>query len=200
MGSGLIFYWFCWVIWIVVTFFMKKDKRRAFLACWILLLILFSNLHFSINFYQISVSFLVFLGGTLLLHVKLPRLIFHSLISFIVSIGYIGMVICINITPLRLFFPQLITISLFLVILIMLLTNGLLNRLGTGLFGIACGEIVYSMIMADYSIPKTVGDMEFFDCVLIVTAILLCNSLLLTLNRKIYILISITRHSIRQRA
>ncbi len=200
MGNGLIFYWFCWLIWIVVTFFMKKDKQRLFLACWILLLILFSNLQLSINFHNISVSFIIFLGGILFLHVKLPRLIYQSIISFIVSIGYVGILIWVNITPLRLFIPQLITVSFLLLILIMILTNGLLNRLGAGLFGIACGEIVYSMIMANYSIEKTVGDMVFFDCVLIVTMLLLCNSIFLTLNRKIYIFISTNKHSIKQRA
>lgn len=200
MGNGLIFYWLCWVLWIVVTFFMKKDKQRMFLSYWILLLILFSNLQLSIDFHNISVSFIIFLGGALFLHVKLPRLIYHSIISFIVSIGYIGILIWVNITPLRLFLPQLITISFLLLILIMLLTNGLLNRLGAGLFGIACGEMVYSMIMANYSIQKTVGDMVFFDCVLIVTMLLLCNSIFLTVNRKIYIFISTNKHSIKQRA
>lgn len=200
MGSGIIFYWFCWILWIIATFIMKKDKRRTFLACWILMLILFSNVYISIFSIQVSVSLLTLVGGTLFMRGKHPRIIFHSFASFTVTIGYIGILIWENYTPLRLFFPQLVTISFLLVLIITFLTNGLLNRLSSGLFGIACGEIIYSLIAANYAIQDTMGDMAFFDCVLLITMIILCQDLLLKTKLKIYGKVAVTKQSHRQQA
>src|SRR5690625_5823138 len=112
MTDGLIVYWFGWMLWIIVTFLMKKDQRRTKLACWILLILLCSNIYFTIENHNISLTFIVLLGIAIFLHAQIPRFMYHVFISFTIMIGYAALLLWEKNTPVWLFMPRFVLIPL----------------------------------------------------------------------------------------
>lgn len=179
MSSGLLFYWFSWILWIIVTFFMQKNRLRTLLACWILSVILYSNLYISINTFQISVSYLFLLAGTVILYARIPVMIFHVFGSLTIMIGYSAILIWENQMPFNLFFPSFLIISCFLFILITFITTGIWNRLACTLLGMTGGELLYSIVLSEYLIVEVIGDKRFFDFILVLTIAIICQAFLL---------------------
>src|SRR5690625_754537 len=68
LENGLLFYWFGWLLWIIVTFLMKKTELRTKIACWILIAILSSNVNINIDNYHVSLTFLILFGSVIILH------------------------------------------------------------------------------------------------------------------------------------
>lgn len=172
MIDGLIFFWLGWFLWIIVTFLIRKSKQRTNLACWILLTLLCSNIYFTIESYHISLTFLILLGGAILLLARLPRFMYHIFISFTIMIGYAAMLLWEKNTPVWLFLPRFILIPLISVIMINMLARGVHNRLVTGLLGISAGELIYSIILSGYDLQEAIGEMGFLDN-LMVTIVLI---------------------------
>jgi|GEM_PF-1518177 len=185
MSNGLLFYWFSWILWILVTFFMRKNKYRLVLACWLLLLILCSGFQLSLDGFKLSLSYPLILIGALILHTKIPRIYFHVFVSLTIMIGYTGVLIWENQLPLEHFFPPMLIISCFLYILMAAMTTGLWSRLACGLLGMAGGELLYSIIIADFSIPNVIGDKRFLDLMLVLMVVAVCHDSALRLKLKL---------------
>ncbi|TFJ93802.1 YphA family membrane protein [Lentibacillus salicampi] len=185
MYSGLLFYWFSWILWVIVTFFMKKSRYRAILACWLLLLVLCSEFHISFEPYEMTLSYLVILSGALMLHARIPGIFFHLFVSFTIMIGYTAALIWESHVPLKHFFSPTLAISCFLFVLIVLMTSGLWHRLACGLLGMAGGEMLYSLIIANYSILDVTGDKRFLDLVSVIILSLVCHDSVLRLTQTI---------------
>src|SRR5690625_4591201 len=137
---GLLFYWISWLIWVLVTFFMKKSKQRTLLFCSILLLIIFSNTYVTVGSFNISISYVLLLIGSLVIYTLLEKQFYHAFVSFTVMIGYSGLLIWINSTPLWLFLHELLIIPFVCNFIILLLTKGIYSRITTGLLGIRSEE------------------------------------------------------------
>ncbi|RYG73620.1 hypothetical protein EU245_05840 [Lentibacillus lipolyticus] len=185
MSDGLIFYWFAWIGCIIVIFFMPDGKLRTFLMTCALLLIFLSYFQLTIAAFTFSLSYAVLLAVTFCLSARLPRTVFHFTVSFIVMIGYAGVLIWYVSTPLELFVPRLAMQPLVPFLLAILLTKGFRNRLISCLSGMAGGEWLYSIILSSYSLPDVIGDMRFFDTAIILVAALVFQHVLAAGKRKL---------------
>ncbi|WP_010530831.1 YphA family membrane protein [Lentibacillus jeotgali] len=185
MNSGLLFYWFAWILWIIITFFMKKSKYRTLLACWLLLLIIGSSVNLSIDFLELSLSYLVIFSGAVILHANISGKFFHVFVSFTITIGYTAMLIWVNHLPIEHFFPPTLIISCFLFLLTVIMATGFWNRLACLFLGMTAGELLYTVIIANYSIPEVAGDKRFLDAVIVVAVSVVCYDFILGLMQKI---------------
>ncbi|GGB33574.1 hypothetical protein GCM10011409_08750 [Lentibacillus populi] len=165
MTNGLLFLWFAWMLWIIVTFFMKKGTKRTYFACIILLLINCSNTTLKIGDYHVLLSFIVLLAGLLFFH-SVAQSFYLLFSSFTICLGYTAILFWEQITPIWMFLPRVILIPLTLTIIITILTKQFEKRLAIGLIGITCGEIYHSFILTSYTIQEVIGDKAFFDMIL----------------------------------
>ncbi|WP_461180663.1 YphA family membrane protein [Virgibacillus kimchii] len=163
MTSGLLFYWFSWILIISILFFMKKNNKRKILAYWVLFVIICSNFYQEIGFYHISVSFLLIMTGSAIWMIKLPRLMYQLLCSFTVAILYTAIHFWLHIAPVWLFLPIIAIIALSCSLFTVLLVKEAEYRKAICLFGISCGEILYSITMSSYGFQRSIGEMVFFD-------------------------------------
>lgn len=166
--SGYIFLWTSWLLWIIVTFFMSKTRRRAYLATWILLSIIGSNSFFIVEGFHISYAYFILIGGALLMHGKCPRWTYNLFISFTIMIGYTAILLWEYTSPIWMVIPRFILIPLLCSCMIFILIKGFYNQLMTGLLGLCAGELLYSLMLSSYFINRPIGDVHFLDHLLIV--------------------------------
>lgn len=190
MTDGLIFYWLSWAFWIVITFIMEKGRPRTLLACWLLVALLVSNIYFTIEGFDISLTFLVLLVGVIALQVLINHSIYQIFASFILMTGYIAMLLWENFAPIWLFLPRFILIPLFCVIILHFLFKNASNKIAAGLFGICAGEIIYSFILSSYDLSEAIGEMAFLDLVIVTVAFIICVELLKKGKQKFSLLFS----------
>jgi len=163
MSSGLLFYWVSWILLIGILFFMKKNMNRKILAYWVIFVIICSNLYMTIGYYSISVAFLLIFIGSAIWLILLPRFMYQLLCSFTVAVLYAAIHFWLTIAPVWLFLPITIIISLSCSLFIVLLVKEPRYRKAICLFGICCGEIIYSFTMSSYGFFNSIGEMIFFD-------------------------------------
>ncbi|MBY7143478.1 hypothetical protein KFZ56_10555 [Virgibacillus sp. NKC19-3] len=197
MINGLLFYWFSWILWIVVTFFMKKSKRRTILACWILVTILSSSLSIEMQNQQISVAFLLLVGGSFILLIQLPRVVYHLFASFTIMIGYAAILFWEKSAPIWMIAPRVILISFILGLLITILTKGLYNQLSIGLLGLTCGEMINGLMLSSYGFRITIGEMQFFDLLLFILVILVFLEMLHKGKDKLYVVLQNHKQTVK---
>jgi hypothetical protein len=185
LTSGIIFYWFSWIIWTIVTFFMKKNRRRTAFACWILLAICCSNIFIDIEGFHFSVILLLLIVGSLLMLVKQPRLLYHLFSSFTITIGYVSMLMWEINAPVWIIFSRVITISFLLGIVTLLFSKEFYSQLAICVFGTSIGELLYHFILAGYGLRANAGDFAFLDCLLAAVISLLGLRLLLLARKKL---------------
>ncbi|MBP2256393.1 YphA family membrane protein [Virgibacillus alimentarius] len=188
MTEGLIFYWFSWILWIIVTFLMKKNKRRTLLACYILIAIISSNTYISINSHSISVTIILLLFVTMVLLSRPPHFIYHVFISFTMMIGYAAMLIWKMNTPIWLLTHDFIMIPFISALVITLLVKGVRNKIVTGFLGITAGEFIYSILLIEYDLQKTIGEMSFFDMLIVTLMFIVLLDTLQKVKSKLFIL------------
>ncbi|WP_106497393.1 YphA family membrane protein [Lentibacillus sp. Marseille-P4043] len=165
MTDGILFLWFAWLLWIVVTFLMKKGKRRTYFACLLLLLIACSNVTLEIGGYLIQLSFIVLLVGLLFFH-AIAKSFYLLFSSFTICLGYTAILFWEKITPIWIFIPRSVLIPTVIIVLTIIITKQFESRLAIGLIGITCGEMYYSFILSNYAIQEGIGDKSFFDMLL----------------------------------
>ena len=178
MTSGIIFYWFSWMIWIIITFFMRKSKKRTALACWLLLAICCSNISIEVDGFHFSIILLLLILGSLLMLVQQSRLVYHLFSSFTITIGYVSMLLWEINAPVWIIFSRVITISLLLVMVTILLTKKFYNQLGICVLGTSFGELIYHFILSGYGLRADAGDLAFLDCLLVAVMLLIGLKLL----------------------
>lgn len=199
MNAGLIFYWICWIFWIITTFFMGKGRKRTLLSCLILIIIACSSLQLSIKNFPISVAMIILLFVSLLMQGKLKGMVYHSFSSFIVAVGYTAILLWENSVPYWFILPRYIIIPVLIVFLITLLTKNVRNRLVIGLAGMVFGEFMYSLILGSYAIPEMAGEMEFFDCLLLVITLIISLDFVVKIKNSIALYLSAKQLSMTSR-
>src|SRR5690625_5821091 len=93
-----IFFWMSWIFWVIITFFMDKTRRRTHLAILLLMAIAGANTYISIKQQQISLSFLLIIGGAFLIHGKSQKckhymLDYITIMIVIISILFYALII-----------------------------------------------------------------------------------------------------------
>src|SRR5690625_3990210 len=152
MIIGHYFYWLSWLLWIFVTFFMKKNIQRTFLSCTILIIISLSNIYINIINFKISIPFLLLFMISLIIFTKLKKEYYHLFAAFTIMIGYSSILFWINHTPLWLFIHELLLVPIFCCFLIFFIVKDFLNRIIIGIVGMTFGEAFYHVILSSYGI------------------------------------------------
>lgn len=165
--AGYTYLWLSWILWIIVTFFMRKSRRRTFLASWILLTMIGSRLFMIIDHHHISFAYMSVICGAFLLHSKSSRWVYHLFASLTVMIGYTAILLWEYTSPIWMFLPRFVMIPFLCSFLILSLVKGFYNQLMTGLLGICAGELLYSLMLSSYHLHKPVGDLIFLDHILL---------------------------------
>src|SRR5690625_4360168 len=174
MTEGLIFYWTAWLLWGIVTFFMEKNHTRTLCAASILICLICSNVYISFSPYQMMLSFAF---STIVLaynYVQAIHTWIQTLASFTIIIGYTSVRIWLVSTPLSLFMRETFFISIVMTLLIYFIIYDFKSQLILGFFGIAFGELFYSLISFTYHIDYTIGTLAFFDSLSLIVLFLLC--------------------------
>ncbi|ASK63328.1 hypothetical protein CFK37_14770 [Virgibacillus phasianinus] len=166
--NGLLFFWFSWLIWVYITFIMKKGKERTFFAIWTLLLISGSSFHFVMFGYKLSLGYLFLVIGAMVMVASTKRLFYHLFSSLTLMVLYMTIKVWENFFPIWMILSKSFVIPFMMVFIILLLVKGFRNRVSIGLLGICSGELVYSFILSSYSLPEPVGGYEFFDYVVVI--------------------------------
>jgi len=158
MTDQVLFYWFSWFFWVIITFFMKKNQKRIYLAGWILVVVIFSN--YYIEWQMITISFpiiLLFFGAVILLG-NYQKWFYHLAASFVTAIGYAAFLFWETISPVWLILPRNILITVIFGLIISILAKNYVVRIAICLFGMTSGEVIYRYILASYGFPVTIGD------------------------------------------
>ncbi|MEC5422449.1 hypothetical protein QGM71_02950 [Virgibacillus sp. C22-A2] len=166
---------------------MKKTKKRLFFACWILLSISFSRFYITLESYSISVAFLIILGGSIILLIKLPNLMYHLISSYTITIGYAAILMWEKNAPVWMILPRHIQIPLILTLTIILLEKSLYGRLSICLLGVCGGEMIYSLTLFGYGFQESIGEMHFFDSLFFIIVILAILDILHNGKNKLFL-------------
>lgn len=177
MTDGLIFYWICWILWIIITFIMKKESKRTILACWLLAALLCSDIHVTTGNFHISLTFLILLAGATVLQIRINHYIYQIFATFTLMTGYMAMLLWEKFAPVWLFLPRFVLIPLLCFIILHLMLKNAENKVAAVLFALCAGEILITLILAGYGLQKEIGEMAFFDTLLVTVAITLCADL-----------------------
>ncbi|WP_047985322.1 YphA family membrane protein [Ornithinibacillus californiensis] len=166
--DGLYFYWFGWAFWIIVTFIMPKNNYRTVIAIWILLTISTSNIYLGIGFFDISIAYLTTLigGFALLSTLKQKGLQIFSAIT--IMIGYSSLLIWEVNAPVWIFMPRLFIMPVVCVLLVSIIASKFENRLANSIIGICGGELLYCLLLSNYSFTKAIGNLMFLDTLSII--------------------------------
>lgn len=189
MASGVIFYWFSWILLVIVTFLMQKKRIRTLLACWLFISIICSNFYVTVERFHVSITFLILFLGSILLLVRLPHLIYHLFSSFTITIGYAAIHLWEMNAPVWIVFPRLVTMSLILGLMTIILVKDFYGRLAICIFGTVCGELIYSLILSSYGMSTAIGRLIFFDCILSVVLILIFLNVFYKIQYKLFLFI-----------
>ena len=167
MTEGVLFYWFCWIFCVITLFFLKKNKARTFFSFWILISIICSSQYIKLDYYSVSLAFIIIYIGSFVIFSNLSNKIYHFIASFTMMIGYVGLLLFEKNSPIWLIGPRMLLISIMTSILISFLSKSFYSRLAIGLIGMCSGEILYSIILGNYHMPKPIGEFVFLDTLLL---------------------------------
>lgn len=173
---------------------MKRTKQRTIFSYWLLLIIAFSNKYLAIAWLDISLTFIIIFIGGFLLFTQLPNKFFNLFVSFTVMIAYTSFLIWEKQAPVWIIMPRVIFIPFLFVILITFLVKGFYQRLVVALIGLCDGELLYSVMMANYLISEIVGESTFLDSFFSLIILLILLELISQLRLKITCYI---RHNIK---
>lgn len=172
--EGLIFYWISWMVWIMATFFMdRNNKYRFLLSSWILFFIMLSpwtlkifNVETGIGGLFLLVSLYIFAGRLK----KLSKLYF-LFCAFILMMAYVTFHLFELFDPVWVIFSRNWMLSVLLVYLAVLLQKNRMLRLPLILLGGIQGEVLYALILNQFSFPYTIGSLAFLDIMAISVSI-----------------------------
>jgi len=84
--EDLLFYWFSWILWVIVTFFFKKTRARFYLAVWILIVMIVKPLtipgiqgDISLAYIFLTLGAMIWIGQTIKWHHFLSMITMTSL-------------------------------------------------------------------------------------------------------------------------
>jgi hypothetical protein len=164
--EGLYFLGLAWGIWIISTFWLRKNSKvRLPIASFMLLAIILSPFTFSIG--EISVSYLSILIVTVVFlrvgYFSFRKKIYFFFTTLIVSIGYGAFLLFELFDPIWIFFKREWMLSILLAYLSVLIQTKLAWRISIILAGCIYGDIIYVFIIKRFSFPYTIGSLGLMD-------------------------------------
>src|SRR5690625_3560107 len=112
MMDGVLFHWISWIFCVIILFFMEKGKRRTYFSYWVLSSIILVNQFITVDTYTVSLSFIIILLGSFLGLASLNTPLYHLIVSFIMMIGYAGVLLIEKNAPIWIFGPRYLTLAI----------------------------------------------------------------------------------------
>lgn len=195
MTNGLLFYWFSWLLWIYITFVMRKSKVRTLFGFWILLIISGSSIYLTVLGYTVTLSYLFLAFGAMIMLARSRHLFFYLFSSLTIMILYMTIMVWQNYLPIWIIFSKTYTFPFIIVFITVLIARGFYNRVSITLLGISGGEMMYSFILSSYSIQVPIGGFEFFDSVMVILYFFIGIEIVNILRVKMHALFRIYKRS-----
>ncbi|RAK22176.1 hypothetical protein B0I26_102165 [Anoxybacillus vitaminiphilus] len=167
--DGIYFYWFSWMLWVIYTFLMKKDKVRILFAVTLLMLIALSIYEISIGPFQLTLSYLFILFMAFYFAAMRSRwqFIYMLIGSMIVTLAYVSFQLFALFDPIWVFLDRTWMLAVILTIIVILLYGGFYSRLLCFIIGSCQGDFLYAVILKRFSFPHVIGSLAFFDMLLL---------------------------------
>ncbi|MED4853598.1 hypothetical protein P9386_17480 [Caldifermentibacillus hisashii] len=164
--TGFVFFGLAWAGWIYSTFIMEKTNPYRFpIAAYLLVTIILSV--FKIRFLGLDISlatlFLLFIS--FLTFIKLPfwKLLYCTIGIFIVSSATAVFYLMSLYDPVWIFIDQQILLSFLGACLAVLLFKEYKARIFSAIIGLIQGDILYAIILKNFSIDFPIGSFTFLD-------------------------------------
>ncbi|MGP7816072.1 YphA family membrane protein [Niallia sp. 01092] len=168
--DGASFYWCTWVLWIITTFFMKKENkyRFAYSVC-LLLAIIISPYQLNVGGFTISWLLLIILGVLFIYAASLRKTAIFSffICVFLTMLAYCTFQLLAILDPVWMLFNQNWMLAIFLMILARVLYSNPVKQIMLILFGSINGDILFALLLKPYHVFYSIGTLHFFDCLLI---------------------------------
>ncbi|WP_370224036.1 hypothetical protein [Cytobacillus sp.] len=172
--EGLIFYWISWMVWIMATFFMdRNNKYRFLLSAWILIFITLSPWTFKIFNVETGIGGLFLIVSLYIFAGRLKKLskLYFFFCTFILMMAYVIFHLFELFDPVWVMFSRNWMLSILLVYMAVLLQKNRMLRLPLILLGGIQGEVLYALILKQFSFPYTIGSLAFLDIMAISVSI-----------------------------
>ncbi|MDF2037199.1 hypothetical protein P2R12_09565 [Cytobacillus oceanisediminis] len=172
--EGLIFYWISWMVWIMATFFMdRNNKYRFLLSAWILIFIMLSPWTLKIFNVETGIAGLFLLVSLYIFAGRLKKLskLYFLFCAFILMMAYVTFHLFELFDPVWVLFSRNWMLSVLLVYMAVLLQKNRMLRLPLILLGGIQGEVLYALILKQFSFPYTIGSLAFLDIMAISVSI-----------------------------
>lgn len=166
--DGLLFYFIAWVCWVVLTFFIRKTQVRYWLSFVLLGIILLANLTFTITTIQISYALVLILFSSVVILASQKKHVRSILSSLAITAGYTGALIFETVSPVWLILPRLLLLAFLSYLLMILITSSLWLRVGIWGVGLSAGECLYSLLLKDFGVKESIGELAYLDLYLVV--------------------------------
>ncbi|MDL4840788.1 YphA family membrane protein [Aquibacillus rhizosphaerae] len=173
--DGLFFYWMGWIIWILITFLMKKNRNRTILGLGILILILFSDTIITIGNLDVNVALILLYFAAMFVLASRKDWIINTIWSLAIVFGYAGILFWEQISPIWLFVPRTIIIPVIGFVFLSFLSRSFVVKCVIWCLGITTGEVIHGLILHSYGFSESIGELAFLDLVFIEIAFLLVN-------------------------
>ncbi|PLR82637.1 hypothetical protein CVD25_05275 [Bacillus canaveralius] len=174
--EGIIFYWISWLIWILATFFLKKENRYRFrISLAMLIAIMLSTAQFSLfgfSFYWAPVVLLLFVYWEIA-KLKKGQLAYYIICALIVTLAYVSFLLFELFDPVWVLFDRKLMLGFIIVYLIVVLYEDIKMRICILLSGAFHGEVVFALIIKKLAINYKIGALEFLDLVALAAGVLL---------------------------
>jgi hypothetical protein len=164
--DGSLFYWILWSFWIYLTFIMdKKHPLRFGISACILVIIVLSEIYFTIGNYQVYASgvFILVLSYIFLSREKNGAQLYAIICSVIVTIAYVTFRLYEIFDPVWLIFPEIWMMGIGLFVLGILLQNTLKGRLLVIISGTMHGEICYALFLNRFQFTYPIAALPYLD-------------------------------------
>ncbi|WP_209122577.1 hypothetical protein [Alkalihalobacillus sp. BA299] len=166
--EGIWFIWFMWISWIICTFYLKKSKKRTWLAFWLLVLIIVFNKYISVAIYKVSLGYMIaaLLCYWCLSKYKSLTILYLLFISMIITFLFAGLHLIELYDPVMyLIVDKRWVISTLVVIVTIILVKDFRGRLAISMSGLIQGEFLFKKFLSTIYGVQTIGTGTFFDLI-----------------------------------
>ncbi len=175
MDQGLFFFFFCWGLWVVVTFLMSKTRMRLVTGMYLLILLISSGFSWEFLRHSGSYAVVVILVFSMLHILYYQKVIYPTLVALFVSIGYTGMLFFEKVVPVWVMMPRIVIVGVLSFVVVSILIESTFLRIAVWGFASVVGEWVYAIILSGYGYAEDVGDWAYLDVYSLVCSLVILN-------------------------
>ncbi|HLS06676.1 MAG TPA: hypothetical protein VK079_01895 [Bacillota bacterium] len=168
MNEQYLFIWLSWIFWTLTTFLLPKTKVRTAFTCWVLIILICSATIVSINNYlYVSLAFISFLIGGLVLYGTRHHWIYQLLTILVLMLAHSALLFVMKVSPVIIFLPASVMIVILIVSLSLFFQRKLLDQLTMLILGCCLGELLYGVILNKLYIFYIIGNFVFLSQIML---------------------------------